>query len=96
MPHTSGGAGSAAATAAGSGSSSSADVGCWDSVLLEQLHEDAFIGNLHARYQHDHIYTAIGTYLVAVNPFRPLPDTYGAAQLQAYATGNPFRLPPHM
>lgn len=73
-----------------------AEVGCWDSVLLEQLNEDAFIANLQSRYQRDHIYTAIGTYLVAVNPFRPLPATYGPAQVSAYATCNPFKLPPHM
>lgn len=91
------GASAAAAAAAASGASAAtADNGCWDSVLLEQLNEDAFIANLRVRFQCEHIYTAIGTYLVALNPFRPLPAVYGAAQVDAYATRNPFKLPPHM
>lgn len=71
------------------------DTGCWDSVLLESLNEEAFVGNLQTRYHRDQIYTAIGTYLVAVNPFRPLP-IYSPDQVQAYATTNPFKLPPHV
>lgn len=71
------------------------DIGCWDSVLLENLNEDAFIGNLQTRYKRDQIYTAIGTFLVAVNPFRPLP-IYTPDHVQSYATTNPFKLPPHV
>lgn len=32
------------------------EVGCLDSVLLENLTEDSFIGNLHQRYKRDNIY----------------------------------------
>jgi hypothetical protein len=35
------------------------EVGCLDSVLLENLTEDSFISNLHHRYKRDNIYVTI-------------------------------------
>jgi myosin I len=71
------------------------EVGSWDSVLLEHLSEDNFISNLQQRYKRDHIYTYIGTYLLALNPYKPLP-LYTPDLVQLYATKSLFHLPPHM
>lgn len=71
------------------------DVGSWDSVLLENLTEDTFINNLHQRYKRDQIYTYIGTFLVAVNPFKPL-SIYSPDLVRTYANKGLFQLPPHM
>ncbi|XP_059610085.1 unconventional myosin-Ia-like [Phlebotomus argentipes] len=71
------------------------EVGCWDSVLLENPTEDNFISNLHLRYKRDHIYTYIGTYLVSINPFKPLPLTTPDL-VKTYATRRLFKLPPHI
>ncbi|GAB0093119.1 unconventional myosin-Ib [Sergentomyia squamirostris] len=71
------------------------EVGNWDSVLLENPTEDNFISNLHQRYKRDHIYTYIGTYLVSINPFKPLPLTTPEL-VKTYATRGVFKLPPHI
>uniref|UniRef100_A0A1B0CDW7 Putative myosin head n=1 Tax=Lutzomyia longipalpis TaxID=7200 RepID=A0A1B0CDW7_LUTLO len=71
------------------------EVGNWDSVLLESPTEDNFISNLHLRYKRDHIYTYIGTYLVSINPFKPLPLTTPEL-VKTYATRGLFKLPPHI
>ncbi|XP_037911056.1 unconventional myosin-Ib isoform X2 [Hermetia illucens] len=71
------------------------EIGTWDSVLLENLSEDNFISNLHQRYKRDHIYTYIGTSLVAVNPFKPI-ISYNADLIKTYGSKGIFQLPPHI
>lgn len=71
------------------------EIGSWDSVLLENLSEESFINNLHQRYKRDLIYTYIGTFLVAMNPYKPL-QIYNPDQVRKYATKSLFQLPPHI
>ncbi|XP_058812061.1 unconventional myosin-Ia [Topomyia yanbarensis] len=71
------------------------EIGSWDSVLLENLSEDSFINNLHQRYKRDLIYTYIGTFLVALNPFKPL-AIYTPDLVRKYANKSLFQLPPHI
>ncbi|XP_062535184.1 unconventional myosin-Ia [Armigeres subalbatus] len=71
------------------------EIGSWDSVLLENLSEDSFINNLHQRYKRDLIYTYIGTFLVALNPFKPL-TIYTPDLVRKYANKSLFQLPPHL
>ncbi|XP_040151544.1 unconventional myosin-Ib isoform X2 [Anopheles arabiensis] len=71
------------------------EIGSWDSVLLENLSEESFINNLHQRYKRDLIYTYIGTFLVALNPYKPL-QIYNPDQVRKYATKSLFQLPPHI
>ncbi|XP_038106815.1 unconventional myosin-Ia isoform X2 [Culex quinquefasciatus] len=71
------------------------EIGSWDSVLLENLSEDSFISNLHQRYKRDLIYTYIGTFLVALNPYKPL-AIYTPDLVRKYANKSLFQLPPHI
>ncbi|XP_052866402.1 unconventional myosin-Ib [Anopheles cruzii] len=71
------------------------EIGSWDSVLLENLSEESFISNLHQRYKRDLIYTYIGTFLVALNPYKTL-QIYSPEQVRKYATKSLFQLPPHI
>ncbi|XP_058119274.1 unconventional myosin-Ib [Anopheles ziemanni] len=71
------------------------EIGSWDSVLLENLSEESFINNLHQRYKRDLIYTYIGTFLVALNPYKTL-QIYNPEQVRKYATKSLFQLPPHI
>ncbi|XP_035795364.1 unconventional myosin-Ib-like isoform X3 [Anopheles albimanus] len=71
------------------------EIGSWDSVLLENLSEESFINNLHQRYKRDLIYTYIGTFLVALNPYKTL-QIYSPEQVRKYATKSLFQLPPHI
>jgi myosin-1 len=71
------------------------EVGAWDSVLLEPLTEDTFIGNLQQRFKRDHIYTYIGNVLVSVNPYKKL-ALYSTDLVETYVKRGPFQLPPHM
>ncbi|XP_063930760.1 unconventional myosin-Ib [Zophobas morio] len=71
------------------------EVGAWDSVLLEPLTEDTFIGNLQQRFKRDHIYTYIGNVLVSVNPYKKL-ALYSTDLVETYVKRGPFQLPPHI
>lgn len=71
------------------------EIGAWDSVLLEPLTEDSFVGNLQQRFKRDHIYTYIGNVLISVNPYKKL-ALYSADLVEAYVKRGPFQLPPHI
>ncbi|CAG9766650.1 unnamed protein product [Ceutorhynchus assimilis] len=71
------------------------EVGAWDTVLLDPLTEDSFIGNLQQRFKRDHIYTYIGNVLVSINPYRKL-ALYSADLVESYVKKPPFQLPPHI
>lgn len=71
------------------------EIGTWDSVLLENLSEDSFINNIHQRYKRDHIYTYIGTSVVAVNPYRHISE-HTSEIIRAYGSKGIFQLPPHI
>ncbi|CAH1405965.1 unnamed protein product [Nezara viridula] len=42
------------------------EVGAWDSVLLDPLTEETFIGNLHHRFKRDHIYVSLLVVIIAL------------------------------
>ncbi|XP_050303869.1 unconventional myosin-Ib [Anthonomus grandis grandis] len=71
------------------------EVGAWDTVLLDPLTEDTFIGNLQQRFRRDHIYTYIGNVLISINPFKKL-ALYSADLVSNYVRRAPFQLPPHI
>ncbi|KAK7940025.1 hypothetical protein WMY93_003351 [Mugilogobius chulae] len=48
-------------------------IGVGDMVLLEPLSEDSFIDNLRKRFDHNEIYTYIGSVVISINPYRSLP-----------------------
>lgn len=71
------------------------NVGVSDAVLLDPVSEDAFIENLKLRYQHNQIYTYIGTVVVSVNPYKTTP-LYTPNIIEEYRSRNIYELPPHI
>ncbi|XP_017849000.1 unconventional myosin-Ia isoform X1 [Drosophila busckii] len=71
------------------------EIGTWDSVLLENLSEDSFISNIHQRYKRDHIYTYIGTSVVALNPYHHISE-HSLDNIRNYGNKGIFQLPPHI
>uniref|UniRef100_A0A1A9X1C4 Myosin motor domain-containing protein n=1 Tax=Glossina brevipalpis TaxID=37001 RepID=A0A1A9X1C4_9MUSC len=71
------------------------EIGIWDSVLLENLSEDNFINNIHQRYKRDHIYTYIGTSVVAINPYHHISEQ-SSEIMRSYGSKGIFQLPPHI
>ncbi|KAG2439820.1 hypothetical protein HYH02_010454 [Chlamydomonas schloesseri] len=78
-----------------------------DMTSLAFLHEPGVLWNLQSRYQgSDAIYTYTGNILIAVNPFKPLPNLYGPAVIERYRSqpaargagevAVAARLPPHV
>ncbi|OWA52265.1 Unconventional myosin-Ib, partial [Hypsibius exemplaris] len=78
-----------------SSNNSQEDVGVSDLLFLEPLTEQSFIDNLRRRFHADKIYTSMGTLLLSVNPYRPLP-LYDEAILRTYRTCKTSNLPPHI
>lgn len=70
-------------------------MGVSDAVLLDPVSEDAFIENLKLRYQHNQIYTYIGTVVVSVNPYKTTP-LYTPSIIEEYRSRNIYELPPHI
>ncbi|XP_044294397.1 unconventional myosin-X-like [Varanus komodoensis] len=70
--------------------------GVEDMSTLGDLHEAAILLNLYQRYQQDHIYTNIGSILVSVNPYKPIPGLYDAAAIDLYRQHCLGELPPHI
>ncbi|XP_073711011.1 unconventional myosin-Ib isoform X3 [Misgurnus anguillicaudatus] len=70
-------------------------IGVGDMVLLEPLSEDSFIGNLKNRFDHNEIYTYIGSVVISMNPYKPLP-IYTAEKVEEYRNRNFYELSPHI
>lgn len=63
---------------------------------LEDLHEASLLWNLRLRYDRGLIYTFAGSILIAVNPYKMFPNSYGLEVAKQYA-GKPLGvLPPHL
>lgn len=63
---------------------------------LDDLHEASLLWNLKLRYDRGTIYTFAGSILVAVNPYKMFPDSYGLEVAKKYA-GKPLgTLAPHL
>jgi hypothetical protein len=55
-----------------------------DLITLTHLHEPSVVYCLKERYNQDLIYTATGPILIALNPFKALPDLYDDAIMNDY------------
>ncbi|KAM8855512.1 unconventional myosin-Ib isoform 2-T4 [Spinachia spinachia] len=70
-------------------------IGVGDMVLLEPLSEDSFIENLRNRFDHNEIYTYIGSVVISMNPYRALP-IYTPDKVEEYRNRNFYELSPHI
>ncbi|XP_077472593.1 unconventional myosin-Ib isoform X5 [Stigmatopora argus] len=70
-------------------------IGVGDMVLLEPLTEDSFLENLRKRFDHNEIYTYIGSVVISVNPYRSLP-IYSPEKVEEYRNRNFYELSPHI
>ncbi|XP_071437358.1 myosin-IIIb-like isoform X2 [Pithys albifrons albifrons] len=70
-------------------------VGVGDLAVLAELDEAALLTGLRERFLSQHIYTAIGDILIAMNPFEPLP-LYGKEVAERYRRLQTDSLPPHI
>ncbi|XP_052871852.1 unconventional myosin-XV [Anopheles cruzii] len=70
--------------------------GVEDMTQLEDLHEASLLWNLKLRYDNGLIYTNAGSILIAINPYKMFPESYGIEMAQLYA-GKPLgTLAPHL
>jgi myosin V len=60
-------------------------VGVDDMVKMDALTEGSVLHTLTVRYAAGSIYTSVGSILVAVNPYRHLPDLYAENVMKVYA-----------
>lgn len=70
-------------------------IGVGDMVLLEPLSEDSFLDNLRNRFDHNEIYTYIGSVVISMNPYRSLP-IYTPDKVEEYRNRNFYELSPHI
>uniref|UniRef100_A0A674EZV9 Unconventional myosin-Ib n=1 Tax=Salmo trutta TaxID=8032 RepID=A0A674EZV9_SALTR len=70
-------------------------IGVGDMVLLEPLNEDSFIENLRKRFDHNEIYTYIGSVVISMNPYRSLP-IFTPEKVEEYRNRNFYELSPHI
>ncbi|XP_068184697.1 unconventional myosin-Ib isoform X2 [Antennarius striatus] len=70
-------------------------IGVSDMVLLEPLTEDSFLENLRKRFDHNEIYTYIGSVVISMNPYRSLP-IYTPDKVEEYRNRNFYELSPHI
>ncbi|KAI3356473.1 hypothetical protein L3Q82_017687 [Scortum barcoo] len=70
-------------------------IGVGDMVLLEPLSEDSFLENLRKRFDHNEIYTYIGSVVISMNPYRSLP-IYTPEKVEEYRNRNFYELSPHI
>ncbi|XP_027146773.1 unconventional myosin-Ib isoform X4 [Larimichthys crocea] len=70
-------------------------IGVGDMVLLEPLSEDSFLENLRNRFDHNEIYTYIGSVVISMNPYRSLP-IYTPDKVEEYRNRNFYELSPHI
>uniref|UniRef100_A0A8C5FWJ2 Myosin IB n=2 Tax=Gadus morhua TaxID=8049 RepID=A0A8C5FWJ2_GADMO len=70
-------------------------IGVGDMVLLEPLTEDSFIENLRNRFDHNEIYTYIGSVVISMNPYRSLP-IFTPEKVEEYRNRNFYELSPHI
>jgi myosin-9 len=66
-----------------------------DLCQLPDLSEQTLLDNLRARFCQGHIYTYVGSILIAVNPFKFLP-IYNPKYVQLYQNRRLGELPPHI
>ncbi|XP_054642608.1 unconventional myosin-Ib isoform X8 [Dunckerocampus dactyliophorus] len=70
-------------------------IGVGDMVLLEPLSEESFIENLRKRFDHNEIYTYIGSVVISVNPYKSM-LIYTPERVEEYRNRNFYELSPHI
>ena len=66
-----------------------------DLVMLPAVNEPMILHALRQRFLNDEIYTSVGSILVSVNPFKPLP-LYTPSVVHKYSHRGSTELPPHV
>ncbi|CAJ1071350.1 unconventional myosin-Ib isoform X2 [Xyrichtys novacula] len=61
----------------------------------EPLSEDSFLDNLRDRFDHNEIYTYIGSVVISMNPYRSLP-IFTPDKVEEYRNRNFYELSPHI
>ncbi|KAJ1442107.1 P-loop containing nucleoside triphosphate hydrolase protein, partial [Ochromonadaceae sp. CCMP2298] len=67
-----------------------------DLVDCDDISEAAIMQELKARFQQDVIYSAIGPIIIALNPYKDMPQLYSAAQMQTYSEPSFAEAQPHV
>ncbi|XP_063377350.1 myosin heavy chain 95F [Cydia fagiglandana] len=67
-----------------------------DNCELMFLNEATLLNNMVERYKKNKIYTYVANILLAVNPYRDLPDMYSSATIKRYQGKSLGELPPHV
>eukprot|EP00397_Hematodinium_sp_SG-2012_P000681 GEMP01000682.1.p1 GENE.GEMP01000682.1~~GEMP01000682.1.p1 ORF type:complete len:1744 (+),score=360.23 GEMP01000682.1:121-5352(+) len=67
-----------------------------DLTQLVHLHEASLLHSLHMRFDVDLVYTYAGPVLIAMNPFKKLPDLYSDDVMRAYADSATMPTEPHV
>ncbi|EAA06889.5 AGAP000776-PA [Anopheles gambiae str. PEST] len=67
-----------------------------DNCELMFLNEATLLDNIRNRYYKDKIYTYVANILIAVNPYKEIPDLYSTATLKRYSGKSIGELPPHV
>ena len=62
--------------------------------MLDDLNEGLILHNIKQRFFAHEIYSAVGTILIAVNPFQRLP-IYGAKVIDSYKNRGNHKMKPH-
>ncbi|KAK1172136.1 unconventional myosin-X-like [Acipenser oxyrinchus oxyrinchus] len=70
--------------------------GVEDMAELGDLHEGAIMHNLYLRYQHNIIYTYIGSILASVNPYKIIPGLYDTPTVESYSKHRLGEISPHI
>ncbi|KAK6490358.1 unconventional myosin-X-like [Huso huso] len=70
--------------------------GVEDMAELGDLHEGAIMHNLYLRYQHNIIYTYIGSILASVNPYKIIPGLYDCLTVESYSKHHLGEISPHI
>ncbi|KAK4768747.1 hypothetical protein SAY86_026897 [Trapa natans] len=71
------------------------ECGVDDMTRLAYLHEPGVLENLRHRYEINEIYTYTGNILIAVNPFRRIPNLYDIQVMKQYKGASLSDLSPH-
>lgn len=72
------------------------EIGVKDLATLTELTEDAIVKELEKRFRRNLIYTHVGDILIAVNPFKELPELYGEEAFRRYSLDSPPSELPHV
>jgi len=74
---------------------SDANAGCEDNTALTHLDDANILDNLRRRFLVNSIYTYTANVLLAVNPYRPIPELYTPDTIQNYRGKSIGMMPPH-